>query len=269
MVAFPGCKINLGLCVTGRRPDGYHDLETCFYPVGWSDAVEVVSSETYSLNIPGSDLPPDENNTCTKAYRLLKELYSIGPVDIWLLKAVPHGAGLGGGSADGAATLKLLNTHFQLGLDNHKLEELALRLGSDCPFFIESKPVLATGKGEIFEPVKLSLSGHHIRILKPAESIGTAEAYRNVSISKTQMPLREIMENVPLRDWKNHLINSFEPYAFQRIPALTGLRDQMYADGALFAGMTGSGSAMFGIFEEAPPTQVAQPGIISWTGTFS
>lgn len=269
MVTFPGCKINLGLCVTGRRPDGYHDLETCFYPVNWSDAVEIIPSESFSLNIPNSDLAADDHNTCAKAYHLLKGLYNIGTVDIWLLKSVPHGAGLGGGSADGAATLKLLNTHFRLGLDTGKLAELALRLGSDCPFFIESKPVLATGKGEIFEPVNLTLSGHYIRIMKPAESIGTAEAYRNVSISRTKLPLRQIMEHIPVREWKNHIINSFEPFAFQRIPALTSLRDQLYAEGALFAGMTGSGSAMFGIFDKMPPATQTPPGVIIWTGELS
>lgn len=269
MVAFPGCKINLGLYVTGRRPDGYHNLETCFYPVGWSDAVEVVPSDVFSLHLPGSDLPADENNTCTKAFRLMQQRHGIPAVEAWLLKSVPHGAGLGGGSADGAAMLKILNDQFQVGLDQTTLEAYALELGSDCPFFIMPSPRLATGKGELFSPVNLSLAGYGIRIIKPAASISTAEAYRHVIITSAQPPLREILEKHSPAEWKNQVFNAFEPYALQVIPQLTVLQKLLYDQGALFAGMTGSGSAMFGIFTTQPERTSVPDGCVQWVGVLS
>lgn len=269
MVAFPGCKINLGLYVTGRRPDGYHNLETCFYPVGWSDAVEVVPADEFSLQLPGSNLPADENNSCTKAFRLMQRKHNIPNVEAWLLKSVPHGAGLGGGSADGAAMLRLLNDLFQVGLDNPTLETYALELGSDCPFFIDPSPKLASGKGEIFSPVNLSLSGYGIRIIKPATSISTAEAYRHVTIDRPKPPLREILEKMTPAEWRGQLLNGFEPYAFNAIPEIAILQSMLYDQGALFAGMTGSGSALFGIFKGIPDLAAAPDGTIQWDGVLS
>lgn len=269
MVAFPGCKINLGLYVTGKRPDGYHDIETCFYPVAWSDTIEVIPSKSYALHIPGSDLLPDDNNTCSKAFRLLEKKYGIGPVKAWLLKAVPHGAGLGGGSADGAAMLKLLNDTFHLGLETQTLEDLALQLGSDCPFFIRPAARLARGKGELFEDIRLSLKGYHIKIIKVAASINTAEAYRHVQIGAPDFPLREVLEHAPVSEWRGKLFNAFEPYAFSKIPELKAIVENLYQQGALFAGMSGSGSAVFGIFESEPKSTGDPETAMIWTGQLS
>ena len=265
MVAFPGCKINLGLYVTGKRADGYHNIETCFYHVPWSDAVEIVPSGSFRLHIPGSSLEPDEQNTCTKAFRLLESRFGIPPVEAWLLKSVPHGAGLGGGSADGAAMLGLLNAQFDLGLQPEQLEETALSLGSDCPFFIRPTPKLATGKGERFQPVDLSLKGYHIRIVKTPASISTAEAYRHVRIGTAAHDLRTTLEG-PIDEWRHRLENVFEPYAFAQIPELPVIIRSMYDEGAVFAGMTGSGSAVFGLYDQEPPQRRYHPDYVVWSG---
>lgn len=254
MVAFPGCKINLGLRVLSKRADGYHDLETCFYPVNWSDALEIVPANKWSLKVSGTEFPENTVNICFKAWELMHQLYNIPPVACWLHKAVPHGAGLGGGSADGAAMLRLLNLQFNMDLSNEQLESLASKLGSDCPFFISPIPKIATGRGEIFTPTNLNLKGKFIVVVKPDQSISTAEAYRNVRIEQSTKPLKEILENTPISEWRNHLGNGFEVHAFKTIQELPVIRQRLYDMGAVFSTMSGSGSAMFGIFNSPVDT---------------
>lgn len=269
MVTFPGCKINLGLCVTGKRPDGYHDLETCFFPVNWCDALEAIPSSSYSLQVSGADISPGPDNICTKAWQLMHDRFGIPPVSAWLHKAIPHGAGLGGGSADGASMLLMLNTMFQLGQTIPQLEALALLLGSDCPFFIDPKPRIAAGKGEVFSSVKLSLKGMQIVIVKPQGSISTGEAYRHVRIGHPPMPLAEVLEKLPVSEWRNNLVNSFEPHAFQVLPEIPEIIHRLYETGAAYASMSGSGSAVFGLFDKPPELPSFSSGCTVWSVSLS
>lgn len=266
MIVFPGCKINLGLYVTGKRPDGYHNLETCFYAVPWKDILEAVPAEEYKLDITGIDLPSGGDNLCTKAYRLLKDRYNIPPVHAHLHKILPFGAGLGGGSSDGASMLLLLNKFFNLNLPVTELESLAAELGSDCPFFINPSPKIATGRGELFSSVNLSLKGKIIVIVKPPQSVSTADAYRNIKIEKPAVPVKEVIENYPLKGWRNNLFNAFEDYAFSQIPELPEIKEQLYQKGSLFALMSGSGSAVFGIFEQQPDLSGFSTACRIWSG---
>ncbi len=266
MVTFPGCKINLGLCVTGKRSDGYHDLETCFYPVNWCDALEAIPASAYSLQVSGADLSGGPDNICYKAWQLMHDRYEVPPVSAWLHKAIPHGAGLGGGSSDGAAMLVMLNTLFGLGLETSELEALALTLGSDCPFFIDPKPRMATGKGEIFSPVALSLRGMTIVVVKPQGSISTGDAYRHVRIGPSPVPMRELLEQTPVREWRGKLINAFEPHAFRVLPEIPTIIDRLYDQGAEYASMSGSGSAVFGLFREPVEGMTFGGGCTVWPG---
>ncbi|MBM3178275.1 MAG: 4-(cytidine 5'-diphospho)-2-C-methyl-D-erythritol kinase [Bacteroidetes bacterium] len=266
MVAFPGCKINLGLRVLSKRADGYHDLETCFYPVGWTDALEIIPAEKWSLELSGAVFPENTVNICFKAWELMHQEYNVPAVACYLHKAVPHGAGLGGGSADGASMLRLLNHQFKLNLPDQILESLAAKLGSDCPFFISPVPKIATGRGEIFSSISLSLRGKFIVLVKPVESISTAEAYRNVRMENPKKPLKEILETIPVTEWRNHLTNGFEDHAFRTIEELPLIREKLYDLGAAFAGMSGSGSALFGIFESEPPVKNEFHAQTVWCG---
>lgn len=266
MIVFPGCKINLGLYVTGKRPDGYHNLETCFYSVPWKDILEAVPAEEYKLDITGIELPSGGDNLCTKAYRILKDRYDIPPVLTHLHKVLPHGAGLGGGSSDGASMLLLLNKLFNLNLIKTELESLAGELGSDCPFFIDPSPKIATGRGELFSAVNVSLKGKIIVIVKPPQSVSTAEAYRNIKIGKPAIQIKEVLENVPLKDWRNNLFNAFEDYAFNQIPQLPEIKEQLYQKGSSFALMSGSGSAVFGLFEQQPDLSGFPANCHIWSG---
>jgi len=266
MIVFPGCKINLGLNVTGKRPDGYHDLETCFYPVKWCDALEAIPAASFNLHVSGANLSGGPDNICHKAWKLLHERNGVPPVEAWLHKAIPHGAGLGGGSSDGAAMLNMLNQLFSLGLGISELEALALELGSDCPFFIQPIPRLATGKGEVFSPVDLSLSGMTITLIKPEGSIPTGEAYRHVKIGPPPVPLKTVLETIPVEEWKGKLTNAFEPYAFSVIPELPGIISGLYEAGAAYASMSGSGSAVFGLFRKPVDVSDLAEGRTHWTG---
>ena len=266
MITFPGCKINLGLYVTEKRTDGYHNLETCFYAVPWTDILEAVQSENYRLDVSGSDIPVGEDNLCTRAFRMMVEKYHIPPVHAHLHKCLPHGAGLGGGSSDAASMLRLLNDLNNLGLTNVQLEETASALGSDCAFFINPTPKLATGRGDIFSDVNLSLNGKFITVIKPAESIATAEAYRHVKIGPAAVPVKEVLENYHVHEWKNLLFNAFEEYAFSKIALLPEIKNMLYQKGAAFALMSGSGSAVFGIFDNEPDLTGFPDNCTLWKG---
>ena len=257
MVAFPNCKINLGLLIKARRQDGYHELETIFYPAGWKDVLEIVRGEEVRLFCSGLAIDT-EDNICLKAYRLLQERFRLPPVHIHLHKTIPMGAGLGGGSADGAFTLQLLNEKFQLGLSRDEMAALALELGSDCPFFIYNKPALAKGRGEELEEITADLAKYHLLIVYPGIHVSTAEAFAGIELDGDKTSLKEIIA-LPVREWKDNLRNGFEETIFRRHPAIGELKEWFYKQGALYASMSGSGSAVYGFFESAPNTKDLPP----------
>jgi len=252
MLVFPNAKINLGLNVVSKRADGYHNLETVFYPVKLADALELVEAGETSLSISGLTIDGNaENNLVLKAYRLLEHDYQLPPVKFHLHKVIPFGAGLGGGSSDAAFALKMLNRFFQLQLSDTSLENYAARLGADCPFFIQNKPVFAHGIGDRFEPVALDLHEYQIVVVKPGISVSTPEAYRNIVPAPASFNLRDISK-LPIEEWKNVVKNDFEKSVFPQYPGIEKLKNQLYDLGAVYASMSGSGSAVYGIFRHLP-----------------
>ncbi len=262
MIVFPNAKINLGLHILERRQDGYHNLETLFYPIQVSDALEVVRSADAETRIRVTGIALDDaENICLKAYYLLKKQHQLPPVEIFLHKAIPSGAGLGGGSADGAFMLELLNAKFDLGLSKAELGKLALDLGSDCPFFIANQPSLATGRGEILKQVSLDLSRFFITVIYPGIHVSTSSAFRNIRYRKHGKQIEELI-SMPVDTWKENLGNDFEDSVFGQYPAVGNVKEQLYRYGAVYASMSGSGSAVYGIFEQAPP-QMSFPNTYS------
>ena len=255
MVSFPNCKINLGLNITARRNDGYHDLETVFIPISFKDALEVIHAqndkETVQYSSSGMPVEIDpSHNLCIKAYHLLKNDYPQLPaVKLHLHKTIPSGAGLGGGSADGAFTLKLLNTKFNLGISKEQLMAYALQLGSDCPFFIYNKPCFATGRGEIFEPVEIDLSVYKFLIVNPGIHISTKQAFSELTPFTPSISIKEAIKQ-PINAWKDSIKNDFESTVFKKFPEIKKIKNELYKSGAVYASMTGSGSTVFGIFEK-------------------
>jgi 4-diphosphocytidyl-2-C-methyl-D-erythritol kinase len=252
MVTFPNAKINLGLYVTERRPDGYHNLETLFYPVRLTDALEILPSGTFSFQTSGVAMEGDvENNLVVKAYRLLKKDFQLPALRIYLHKVIPTGAGLGGGSSDAAFTLKMINDLLEIGLSQQQLEEYAGMLGADCPFFIGNIPSLATGKGDQLMPVNMDLSPYHIAIVKPPVSVNTAMAYREIIPGLPDIPLYDII-NQTVESWRDFLHNDFEGSVFRQYPEVAAIKQTLYDLGAHYASMSGSGSAVFGLFSQCP-----------------
>ncbi|MCP9748557.1 4-(cytidine 5'-diphospho)-2-C-methyl-D-erythritol kinase [Lacihabitans sp. CS3-21] len=253
MVSFPNAKINLGLNIIEKRSDGYHNIESVFYPVAWCDALEMVKSDSFSFNSSGLLIPGNqENNLILKAFRILEnEGFIVGKsVSIQLHKVLPMGAGIGGGSADGAFALKMLNELFELNLTINQLEKFSEQLGSDCPFFIENKPKFCFGKGTEFEEINLNLKGKQIILVNPQIHISTAEAYAGVKPSMPVVGIKEIIAS-PLNDWANVLKNDFEKKIIENHPKIGVVKELLYKLGANYASMTGSGSTVFGIFESA------------------
>ncbi|MDR7131129.1 4-diphosphocytidyl-2-C-methyl-D-erythritol kinase [Algoriphagus sp. 4150] len=255
MISFPTAKINLGLHVTAKRKDGYHDIESCMVPIPLTDALEMIintkktSFESTGLEIPGET----KDNLILKAYQLLKKDFPNLPhVSIHLHKNIPMGAGLGGGSADAAFALKLMNNLFDLILDDFFLEEYAAQLGSDCPFFIENTPKIARGRGEILESIELDLARTHLVLVNPGIHIGTKEAYAGITPTAPKSSLEEVLKNKSR--WKNELINDFEVGIFPNHPEIAAIKNKLYENGAYYAAMSGSGSSVFGLFEEKPPS---------------
>lgn len=259
MVIFPKAKINLGLTVSGKRPDGYHNIETVFYQLNFCDALEVVVSmdgyKTDQLNVTGLDLPcPMDDNLVMAAADRLRKIHSFPFLKMHLHKVIPAGAGLGGGSSDAAGTLNILNKMFDFSISKDELKSIALGLGSDCPFFIDGNPVIAMGRGEIFKPVNNVLKGFKIILLNPRIQVNTREAYENCILSDTVRHLDDII-TLPVADWKRLLINDFEKTIFLKYPLIGYLKEKLYESGALFSSMSGSGSSVFGIFKEEPVVQ--------------
>lgn len=252
MLTFPNIKINLGLSITEKRPDGYHNLETVFYPVNLEDALEIRTSpeaekkitlHQYEMEIAGSP----EDNLVAKAYSLLDKEFHLPPVEIHLYKHIPSGAGLGGGSSDAAFMLKLLNEQFHLNLSEEQLEIYAATLGADCAFFIKNKPVYAEGIGNIFSPIELSLKGYQIMIVKPDVFVSTREAFANIHPHHPEYPVKEVIRR-PVAEWKDTLINDFEASVFPQHPVIGEIKQELYNQGAIYASMSGSGSSVFGLF---------------------
>lgn len=249
MICFPNAKINLGLNVVSKRPDGYHNIETVFYPIPVKDALEIVNAEELSFTQTGIPVDaPMEKNLVIKALNLLKTQYDIPALEIHLLKAIPFGAGLGGGSADAAFMLKLLNDFCQLNIQPEELEKIAAAIGADCPFFIRNTPVFATGTGNIFEPVELSLKGYHLCLIKPDVAVSTPEAYSQVTPAAPVLSLKEIVGR-PVSEWKELMLNDFEQSVFVKHPVIGQIKEALYKAGAVYASMSGSGSSVFGLFE--------------------
>ncbi len=249
MIAFPNCKINLGLNISNKRSDGYHNLETCFYPLPLKDALEFIRSEELQFTTSGLEIKGNAtDNICLKAYLLLKNDFPQLPaLHIHLHKAIPMGAGLGGGSADGAFMLLMLNQHFNLQLPTEKLLEYALKLGSDCPFFILNKPCLGNSRGEVLQPVELNLSSYQFVVVNPGIHVSTAEAFGALTPEIPKKRVNEIIQQ-PIETWKTELVNDFEIPVFKQHPLLATIKQQLYSSGAVYASMSGSGSTVFGIF---------------------
>ncbi len=252
MISFANAKINIGLNIVGKRADGYHLLESVFYPFPLYDIIEITSTEsatTTTLEITGIHLPVEDNNLCLKAYHLLAERFSLPPVHIHLHKQIPYGAGLGGGSSDGAMVLKMLNEKFNIGLSAVQLEEMATKLGADCPFFIRNRPCYAEGIGTDLSTVSIDLSDKFLVLVKPAVNIATAAAYQHIIPNPAEENLREVL-HLPVQDWKFYVKNDFEERIFEKYPIIREVKLALYAHGAMYASMSGSGSAVYGIFSK-------------------
>lgn len=268
MICFPNAKINLGLNITEKRSDGFHNIETVFYPIGWNDALEVIvqnptsvldSARTdnklhqeFNLHLSGLAIAGNiEDNLLYKAYQIIKQTKALPHVDVYLHKTLPMGAGLGGGSADAAFFINLLNNQFQLNFTEIELIDIARQLGSDCAFFIKNTPVYATQKGDVFTDIKLDLSDLYIAIIYPNVHSNTKEAY---SLVKAQQPSKSLLDVIqqPIATWKTDLVNDFEKSIFSLYPIVEKTKHDLYELGAVYACMSGSGSAVFGLFEKEP-----------------
>lgn len=255
MLTYPNAKINLGLNVVEHREDDYHNIETIFYPIGIHDILSVEPSETctdYSFSSSGIHIDGDiENNLIIKAFHLLRSKYHFPAVDISLKKQIPFGAGLGGGSADAAFALKAFNELYKLNIPDKELEELAAHLGADCPFFIKNRPVYATGIGNVFTPVKISLKGYWMLLVKPDIHVSTVDAYRGITPTPSKEKLTDLIKR-PIEEWKDRIKNDFEKTVFEKFPKIKEIKEQIYKSGAIYASMSGSGSSIYGIFKEMP-----------------
>ena len=269
MICFPNAKINLGLNIVSQRNDGFHNLETIFYPINLKDGLEITNSnsnEQYQLFQTGIKIDGDpSSNIVIKALELVRNhsKVNIPNIDIHLLKKIPTGAGLGGGSSDAAFMLKLLNENYQIGLSNNELVELALQIGADCPFFLYNKPAFASGIGNQLEPINLDLSGMYLLIVKPDVFISTKEAYSMITPKTPTLSLKDIV-NRPLNEWKELMKNDFEDSIFKKYPQICKIKQQLYELGATYASMSGSGSSLYGIFNKKPNFQKLFSNNFTW-----
>lgn len=266
MICFPNAKINLGLNIISKRSDGYHNIETIFYPIPVKDALEIKEASETSFSQTGIPIDgPIEKNLVMKALNQIKTQFPIPELEIHLLKAIPFGAGLGGGSADAAFMLKLINDFCSLSLKDEELEQMASLIGADCAFFIRNKPVFASGTGNIFDIVNLSLSGLYLYLIKPDVWVSTQEAYSIVTPSLPKVSLTEIIRQ-PITDWRELMINDFEKSVFVKHPVIKTIKDTLYENGALYASMSGSGSSVYGIFKNPVDLKKTFPSCYVWQG---
>jgi len=273
MICFPNAKINLGLRVTEKRPDGYHNLETVFYPIGLKDALEVVPhpvGKPYSLEVNTlfhADLGMDEEkNIVTKAFRLMEKQFRIQPSAFFLKKSIPTGAGLGGGSSDAANALKIISLMNNIGLTDRDLEQLSAQIGADCAFFIKNNPIFASGIGTDFEDVSLNLRGLFLVLIKPDVHVSTAEAYSQVYPAHPARSLKECI-GYPIETWRDNVINDFEPSVFLKYPVIGEIKEALYRNGAVYASMSGSGSSVYGLFKLPVDLKTAFPDCFYWSET--
>jgi 4-diphosphocytidyl-2-C-methyl-D-erythritol kinase len=256
MISFPNCKINLGLNVVEKRPDGFHSLQTVFYPINWCDALEVIENKSVkAIELSTSGLAVQgktEENIIYRAWKLISSFASLPPLSIHLHKNIPMGAGLGGGSSDAAFFINLLDRKFGLNLTHEQKHSIASELGSDCAFFLENKPVFAQGRGNEFSPVKIDLGAYHILVVYPGVHSNTKEAFEGLTPKTPQHNLKLIVEETNIREWKHLLTNDFDATIMKKYPSISNLKNTLYAMGALYAAMSGSGSAVYGIFEKKP-----------------
>lgn len=253
MVTFPNAKINIGLNIVGRRPDGYHDIVTLFYPVGWCDILEIVpgkgDSTTLTTTGRAVDCPPEKNLVMKAVAAMESAGLKLPPLDIYLHKVIPDGAGLGGGSADAAFAVRTINELLSLGLTDDEMASIVAPIGADCPFFIYNRPMLATGTGTTLAPFDLSLAGRGIAIVKPAVNVPTREAYAGVTPRLPEVYLPTLLQNRPIEEWQGKVVNDFEPSIFANHAAIAEIKRRLAEQGAIYTAMSGSGSAVFGIFE--------------------
>jgi 4-diphosphocytidyl-2-C-methyl-D-erythritol kinase len=272
MVTFPRAKINIGLRITDKREDGYHNIETLFYPVPLCDALEFVVSDDREigdiLTVTGIETGGMvADNLVMKAVKRLRKDYDFPHLRMHLHKAIPPGAGLGGGSSDAAYILKGINRCYGLNLDNEQLRAIALELGSDCPFFIDASPAYATGRGEILVPCERKIPGNpYLVLLNPGIVVNTREAYLQCLPAKPVKNLSSLIENLSLSRWKGEVLNDFEGYAFGKYPLIGWLKDELYRSGAVFSLMSGSGSTVYGIFTNKPAVPENLKQYVIWKG---
>ncbi len=270
MVSFPNSKINLGLRITAKRNDGFHDIESLFYPLPLADAAEIIissdptagESNLFECIQSGLPVPGDpQDNLCIKAWQLLHVDYPrMPPMKMYLVKAIPVGAGLGGGSSDAVATLQLLNDLLSLNIDDKQMAAYALELGSDCPFFLQNRPALASGRGEILESFSPVLAGKLLVLVTPGIHVSTSWAFSKIRPSLPSVKVREVVK-APLDQWKDQLINDFEAPVFEKFPELREIKEQLYRSGALYAAMSGTGSTIYGIYPEGSAPDFSQSGL--------
>jgi 4-diphosphocytidyl-2-C-methyl-D-erythritol kinase len=265
MLVFPNAKINLGLNIISKRPDGYHELITCFYPIPWKEMLEVVHAENQEFSATGISIPDSGSNIIEEAYGLLKHDFPLPTVKIHLHKIIPIGAGLGGGSADAAFALKVFNELFELGLEDEQLMAYAVRLGADCTFFIKNTPMMARGIGEKLLEIQVSLEGKSILMIYPNIHISTKEAYAGIVPGIPKIEIEKVILDHPIEEWRHLLVNDFEKSIFPQHPLLDQIKQQLYAHGAIYASMSGSGSCMYGIFDEIPDIKF-DPDFVLWSG---
>ena len=268
MVVFPFCKVNIGLSVVERRRDGYHNIESLFYPVDLTDVLEVVESDDGKNHFVITGLPLDgdpSQNLCVKAYDQLSKEFLIPPVRCHLHKNIPAGAGLGGGSSDAAFMLRCLNKLFDLKISKEDLFLHAMQMGSDCGFFVQDSPAVVTGRGESLSALNISLSNYKIVIIKPNIHVITAEAYARIKPKKPDFAIKDIILR-PVSEWQGNLINDFEETTLKNYPKISDIKTKLQNAGALFVSMTGSGSAVYGIFEKGIQTSMILPGCFMWSG---
>ncbi len=272
MISFPNAKINIGLNITEKRLDGFHNIQSAFYPVALSDALEIVENtekdaQSITMTFSGIEISGDaKDNLCVKAYNLIAKDYPLPKIKVHLHKHIPIGAGLGGGSADAAFFIRLLNDKFELGLAWGEMHNYARQLGSDCSFFITNKPAFVEeGTGDQYEFLPLSLKGYSIALVYPNIHINTAKAYGGVKPKTPERALEDDLK-LPVEQWKEFIHNDFEDSLFVQFPELNKIKEQLYVSGAVYAAMSGSGSTVYGIFKEKTDLKNSFNGCFVWEG---
>jgi 4-diphosphocytidyl-2-C-methyl-D-erythritol kinase len=272
MISFPNAKINIGLNIVEKRTDGFHTIQSVFYAIGLCDALEIVENndateEKIIFTSSGLEIPGNAtDNLCVKAYYLIAKDYALPKIKVHLHKHIPIGAGLGGGSADAAFFIRLLNDKFELGLAWGEMHHYAKQLGSDCSFFISNRPSFVEGKGDQFESIQLDLSKYYIALIYPNIHINTAKAYSGVKPKKATRSLESDLLTLPIAEWKNYVHNDFEDSIFPQFPELQKIKEKLYELGASYAAMSGSGSTVYGIFEKATSIKAFFPDAFIWEG---